>query len=63
MKVKTFLNKLMMSSAIDCVRIERYGYTKAEYDETDLRLRDYGIWGNENVKTFAVYNKTLVVNV
>ena len=63
MKVKTFLNKLMMSSSIDGVRIERDGYTKAEYDEADLRLSDYGIWGNETVKTFAVYGNTLVVNV
>ena len=63
MKVKTFLNKFMMNSSIDTVRIERCGYTVEEYDDADLRLQDYGVWGNETVKTFAVYNKDLVINV
>lgn len=63
MKVKTFLNKLMLSSSIDSVRIEKNHYTKEEYDEADLRMEDYGEYGNETVKTFAVYNKTLVINI
>ena len=67
MKVSTFLNKLMMSSTLETVRIEKNGYTKAEYDEADLRLKDYGFWGNETVKTFRItdnyYGVTLVVNI
>ena len=63
MKVKTFLNKFMMSSSIDVVRIEKNGYTKEEYDAADLRLMDYGFWGNETVKTFRVSDKVLIINV
>ena len=63
MKVKNFLNKLMMSSSLDIVRIEQYGYTKEEYDETDLRMKDYGFYGNATVRTFAVHGKTLVINI
>ncbi len=63
MKVKTFLNKLMMSSSIDIVRVEKDGYTKAEYDSVDLRFMDYGLWGNETVRTFAVHGKVLVINI
>ncbi len=63
MKVKTFLNKMMMSASVTTVRIERSGYTKQEYDEADLRLQDYGEWGNETVKTFVIHNNVLVINV
>lgn len=63
MKVKTFLNKMMMSSSVNVVRIEQFGYTKIEYDEADLRLSDYGEWGNETVKTFVIHNNVLVINV
>lgn len=63
MKVKSFLNKLMLRSSIDKVRIERNGYTQEEFDYTDLRLEEYGKWGSETVKTFAVYDKVLVVNI
>lgn len=63
MKVKTFLNKMIMSSSVDTVRIERSGYTKQEYDEVDLRLQDYGEWGNETVKTFAIHNNVLIINI
>ena len=63
MKVKTFLNKMMMSSEVDTVRIEKNGYTKQEYNEADLRFQDYGIWGNENVKTFRVCNGVLIINI
>ena len=63
MKVKTFLNKMIMSSSVDTVRIERFGYTKVEYDEADLRLQDYGFWGNETVKTFVIHDNELIINV
>lgn len=63
MKVKTFLNKLMMNSSVDVVRIEKNGYTKAEFDMYALRDRDYGIYGNENVQTFCIHNKALIVNI
>ena len=63
MMVKTFLNKLMMSSTINTVRIQKDGYTKVEYDGADLRLSDYGVWGNETVKTFFVSNNVLVINI
>lgn len=63
MKVKTFLNKMMMSSSVNTVRVEKFGYTKVEYDEADLRLMDYGEWGNETVKTFVIHNNVLVINV
>ena len=67
MKVKAFLNKLMMSSTLEAVRVEKDGYTKAEYSETDLRFRDYGFWGDETVKTFKIYDAgfgiELVINV
>lgn len=67
MKVKTLLNKMVMTSAVDCIRIERNGYTKVEYDEADLSISDYGFWGNENVKTFRIidshYGIVLVLEV
>jgi hypothetical protein len=53
----------MMSSSIDIVRVEKDGYTKAEYDSVDLRFMDYGPWGNETVRTFAVHGKVLVINI
>lgn len=67
MKVKAFLNKMMMSSDVDCVRVEKDGYTKAEYDEIDLFSEDYGVWGEEAVKTFQIdvtaHGVELVINV
>ena len=63
MKVKTFLNKLMLSSSIDSVCVVQDGYCKVEYDDADLRLEDYGFWGGATVKTFQVLNRTLYINV
>ena len=63
MKVKTFLNKLMMNSSLDKVYVQKNGYIKEEYDEADLRLQDYGAWGNETVKTFYVSGEYLYINV
>lgn len=63
MKVKAFLNRMMMSSSVDTVRIAKNGHIMAEYDEADLRSQDYGAFGELAVKTFCVHDKVLVINI
>ena len=63
MKVKTLLDRILLSSAFDFVRICRYGEVIAVLSKKDVQNREYGVLADNKVETFSFHDSMMILNL